>query len=169
MYRSSAYDLSQSTLIKFARIFNTNNYECPNIYCCPIIQETMKNDGYFVDVTYGKIIGFDWEIRRNLKSFKPGVFQYPTLTEFERKFEKSKRTKLFIQCDSNEEYIAVAWRDDFKICESRKNVATDEGSQSAPMRETENFYQYNLNSIAAFRNMLAEAIQQDRYTFKTFN
>ena len=87
MYRASAYEKSQSTLLEFASKFNSSD-SYPNLYCCPIIKETMLNDGCFVDVGAGKLFAFDWEIRTKLESFKPGEFRYSTLTEFERKFEK---------------------------------------------------------------------------------
>ena len=75
MYRASAYGKSQETLLEFASKFNSIEVY-PNLYCCPIIKETMLNDGCFVDVGLGKLVAFDWEIRTRLKSFKPGEFKY---------------------------------------------------------------------------------------------
>ncbi len=168
MYRKSAYNKSQETLLQFASMLNSVE-EYPNLYCCPIIAETMLNDGCFVDVGAGKLFAFDWEIRRNLKSFKPGDFRYSTLTEFERKFDSKKNTQLFIQCDSMEQYIAVAWREDFmKSAVTSKNVACDDGFQNTNFLETDQFKIYAISNIVEFKEMLYRAFQSLTFNHDAF-
>lgn len=168
MYRASTYGKSQETLLEFASKFNSIEVY-PNLYCCPIIKETMLNDGCFVDVGLGKLVAFDWEIRTRLKSFKPGEFKFKTLTEFERKFSPEKNTQLFIQCDQQEQYIAVAWREDFmKSRVTRNFVEADIGKQYAERRETSQFKVFELNNLAEFKKMLNEAFQTTTYSHKIF-
>ena len=168
MYRASAYDRSQSTLLAFASKFNSLNV-CPNLYCCPILQETMRNDGCFVDVGRGKLFAFDWEIRTRLKSFKPGEFRFSTLTEFERKFAPEKNTQLFLQCDDQELYIAAAWREDFLKSEVTSHfVAADAGRQFAQRRETSHFKAFALNDLREFKFMLNRAFQTGAFTHASF-
>lgn len=168
MHRASAYDRSQSTLLEFAKKFNTTPLY-PNLYCCPILAETMLNDGYFVDVSTGKLFAFDWEIRTRLRSFKPGEFTFPTLTEFERKFKPEKNTQLFIQCDNQELYIAAAWRDDFmKSAVTKHNVTADYGKQFAERRETSKFKVFELNKLEELKGMLNKALQTSAYNHEAF-
>ena len=168
MYKASAYNRSQDTLIKFASKFNSIS-ENPNLYCCPIIAETMLNDGCFVDVGRGRLLTFDWEIRERLDSFKPGSFPFRTLTEFERKFSSEKKTQLFIQCDNREEYIAVAWREDFmKSRVTKKLVTADQGKQNASRRETIHFKAFAIDDLKVFKNMLNHAIESNTYNYTAF-
>lgn len=168
MYRASAYERSQDTLIKFAANFNSIVAHS-NLYCCPIITETMLNDGCFVDVGKGKLFSFDWEIRTRLESFKPGEFKFPTLTEFERKFSPDKKTQLFIQCDNQEKYIAVAWREDFMKSQVTKHIVkADAGKQYAPRRETCNFQVYSLDDLTIFKDMLSKALETNTYNHTIF-
>ena len=168
MYRASAYEKSQSTLLEFASKFNSSD-SYPNLYCCPIIKETMLNDGCFVDVGAGKLFAFDWEIRTKLESFKPGEFRYSTLTEFERKFAPEKHTQLFIQCDKQELYIAVAWREDFMKSDIKRHLVTaDNGKQNAERRETAQFKVFALNDLTDFKAMLNKAIQTNTFNHSVF-
>ena len=166
MHRASAYERSQNTLINFASIFNTISTN-PNLYCCPIIKETMLNDGCFVDVGVGKLFTFDWEIRLRLDSFAPGEFKYKTLTEFDRKFSPDKKTQLFIQCDNQEKHIAVAWREDFK--ESGEYIVkADYGQQRAKRRETTHFKVFALDDLTEFKDMLSKAFESTTYNHTIF-
>lgn len=168
MHRASAYDKSQDTLLKFAKKFNSIKVH-PNLCCRPILTETMLNDGYFFDASTGKSFAFDWEIREKLASFKPGEFKYSTLTEFERKFAPEKKTQLFIQCDSQELYIAVAWRHDFMQSEITQHlVAADYGQQFAPRRETTHFKSFELAHLEEFKNMLENAFKTAIYDHRLF-
>lgn len=172
MHRASAYDRSQDTLLKFAKKFNSIK-AYPNLYCCPIIAETMLNDGCFVDVGTGKLFAFDWEIRTKLQSFKPGEFRFSTLTEFERKFASEKHTRLFIQCDNQELYLAVAWRADFMKSEVTKhNVTADYGKQYAERRETADFKVFSMDQLEKLKAMLSVAFATstyDRGVFETID
>lgn len=168
MHRASAYDRSQDTLLKFAKKFNSLKVH-PNLYCCPIIAETMLNDGCFVDVSRGTVFAFDWEIRTRLESFAPGEFTFPTLTEFERKFAPEKKTQLFIQCDNREAHLAVAWRSDFMKSEVKKHsVTADYGKQYAERRETAYFKVFSMDRLEELKNMLSAALATSQYDHRAF-
>lgn len=168
MYRASAYNLSQNTLLKFASDFNKTSVN-PNLYCCPIIIETMLNDGCFVDVNLGKLLTFDWEIRVNLKSFAPGEFPFSDLRVFERKLSFDKNTQLIIECDNLQENIAIAWREDImKSPVVKRNVKKDGGWQLADCRETTYFKVFALNNLTDFKNMLSRAIDTSTYNHTIF-
>ena len=168
MHRASAYGRSQDTLLKFAEKFNSIKV-CPNLYCCPIVAETMLNDGCFVDVNTEKLFTFDWEIRTKLQSFKPGEFRFSTLTEFERKFTPEKHTQLFIQCDNQELYLAVAWRADFMKSEViRHDVTADYGKQHAERRETADFKVFSMDELEKLKEMLSAAFATSTYNHEVF-
>lgn len=169
MHRPSAYDRSQETLV---RLFVPGFHSVPvkrNIYCCPIVEETMLNDGCFVDAGTGNLFAFDWEIRKGLQSFAPNDFPYPTLTEFARKFAAEKHTQLIIQCDNQQKYIAVAWREDFLNSNpAAHRVVADYGKQNAIRYETPHFKVYPLSDLTEFKIMVSRALETGTYNHSVF-
>ena len=58
MYRASKYNISQASLEFFAKRFNeAPNYR--NLEWRYINEESLVNDGYFIDVGTGKSLGYD--------------------------------------------------------------------------------------------------------------
>lgn len=167
MYRPSQYNKSQASLEFFANHFNALPY-LQNIRWICIAEESFDNDGYFVDLASGQMIGFDWEIRDD-GSFEDGVFRYKTLGQYERKIKKSS-IQLSVQCDSTFTTVMVAWHDDFKK-EPVQNVPckTDNGVQSsAQERYTDKFRIYSFSDMRQLKDMLAYAFANKCFDYRSF-
>ncbi len=157
MYRPSKYDIHNESMNKFVKIFN----DCPlfpDIIMFPKKEEDFKCDGYFVNTTTQKKIGYDWELRD--RYFSNGVFAFKTLGQYERKIIKPD-IEITLQADSTQTAVAVAWHEDYRNENLlNRSLLTDTNKkQFGNTRETSKFWIIRYENVATLKVILHTAFE----------
>jgi hypothetical protein len=166
MYRPKKIKKHNETLKRFQKWFN--NSEPHEIVMCEWAEISRLNDG--VIIYKDKQIIFDWECRDDWKSESDKCdFLYPTLGQFERKFDKRKKIELTIQCDKNEKCFIAAWHVDFKSkTKTVKRRTNYEWREIGKFRETEKFRVFRYTQIHEFKHALKRAFEYNLRNHKCF-
>ena len=161
MYRPSKYDTHNKSLDDFSKLFNSkcNPNEMVFIYN---ESENYSDDGKIILYNLGKQIYYDWEKRD--RYFENGVFKFNTLGQFERKFHKTPKIGITIQCDSSENHVLVALHSSFK---EKRIVSrlTDSSNEIGGMRETSDFIIYSYDEIDKFIEQIKEWAKEGKEDF----
>lgn len=164
MYRPSKYEEHNQSLEKFANIFN-NIGNVENVSIIYNEDENYSDDGKIILLNQNKEIYYDWEKRD--KYFSDGKFTFATLGQFERKFHKTPKIGITIQCDSEEENVLVALHSEFNSKQSTYRTTDTNEREYGRMRTTSDFYIYNYSEIDKFISQLIDWANEDIEDFNS--